>query len=112
MVISVTYIKLRKLHYFFRLSYHGMHIMKQAKSQKGFIGMKNTGFGYNHYTLSAWETKEDVIDFSKSGAHLNAMKEGSKLASEIRIFTFDDFVMPEWKEAKDLLFANGKVIKY
>lgn len=56
MIVTVTSLKLRKLWNFFRLSFHGMQVMKQTKTQKGFIKMKNTGFGYIHCTLSAWET--------------------------------------------------------
>lgn len=53
MIIVVTSIKLRSLFGFFRLSYQGLKIMRQTRQQKGFVSMKNTGFGYMHYTLSA-----------------------------------------------------------
>ena len=112
MIISVTSIKLRKLWYFFRLSLHGIKVVRQTKNQKGFIQMKNTGFGYYHYTLSIWETKEDVKNFSKSGAHLEAMKESKAIATEIGIYTYDTDKIPNWNEAKELVKEKGRVLKY
>lgn len=86
--------------------------MRQTKTQNGFIEMKNTGFGYLHFTLSAWENKADAEKFARSGAHLEAMKESRKLATEIRIYTFSDDQMPDWREAKRLVSENGRIISY
>ena len=112
MIITITSIKLRSLWKFFKLSLHGMKVMQQAKSQKGFIKMKNTGFGYWHYTLSAWETEEDVKNFSKSGAHLLAMKESQALSTEIGIYTYESDKMPDWNEAKELVKEKGRVLRF
>jgi heme-degrading monooxygenase HmoA len=91
---------------------HGMQVTKQSKTQKGFIKMKNTGFGYMHYTLSAWETKEDVKNFAKSGAHLEAMKESAAISKQIATYTYETDKMPDWVEAKKLLKEKGKVLKF
>ncbi len=112
MIVTVTSLRLRKLWNFFHLSWHGMRVMKQSKTQKGFIKMKNTGFGYMHYTLSAWETEEDVKNFAKSGAHLQAMKESAAIATQIATYTYEADKMPDWKEAKKLLKEKGKVLKF
>lgn len=112
MIITITALKLRSLWKFFRLSLHGMRVMKQTKNQKGFIKMKNTGFGYWHYTLSAWENLDDVKNFAKSGAHLEAMKESGTLATEIQIYTYESDKMPDWKVAKELVKEKGRVLKF
>ena len=112
MTITVTSLKLKSLWSFFRLSLHGLKISRQAKSQKGFINLKNTGAGYLHYTMTCWQTEEDAKLFARSGAHLAAMKEASKIATEVRIFTFSGEQMPNWKEAKTLLTEKGKVFTY
>ncbi|MFM9945202.1 MAG: DUF3291 domain-containing protein [Bacteroidia bacterium] len=112
MIITITSLKLRSLWKFFRLSLHGMKVMKQTKNQKGFIRIKNTGFGFWHYTLSAWETEEDVKNFAKSGAHLQAMKESAAIATEIGIYTYKSDKMPDWKEAKELVREKGRVLRF
>lgn len=112
MFVTVTSIRLKKWWHFFRLSYYGMLITRQLKKEKGFLRMKNTGFGLLHYTLSAWESEEDLKRFYKLGAHLDAMKKSAKIASETKTFTYQTDKFPEWKEAKKLLSENGKVLKW
>jgi len=112
MYISITSLKLRSLWGYFELSYKGLKISQQAQTQSGFIEMKNTGFGWLHYTISAWQSKEALQSFSHSGAHLEAIKSGQKLANEIRIYTYEGEQLPDWKEAKKLLAEKGRVIQY
>lgn len=74
--------------------------------------MKNTGWGYDHYTLSVWETEEDIRRFYKQGAHLNAMKQSKEIATEVRTFHYTSETLPSWKEVRDILEEKGKVMKY
>ncbi len=112
MHITVTSIKLRSVWLFFKLSLNGMRILKQTKTEKGFIKMKNTGFGYLHYTMSMWESPEDIKRFARSGAHLAAMKQTKELATEVKIYTYPASQMPSWKQAKELLNEKGRVLTY
>lgn len=72
--------------------------------------MKNTGFGYLHFTLSVWENEEAMKTFARSGKHLEAMKASREIAAEIRTYTFRSEQIPDWKEAKTLLVEKGKAI--
>ena len=74
--------------------------------------MKNSGFGYWHYTVSAWESERDLKNFARSGAHREAMKASRKLSTEIRIYTFENEEFPAWNEAKKLIFENGKILSF
>lgn len=65
-----------------------------------------------HYTMTLWENEEQMRDFVKSGAHLDAMKKGAGISKEIRSYTFDADQLPAWKEAKQLLKEHGKVFVY
>lgn len=89
-----------------------MHIVRQTKTQKGFVKMKSTGFGYNHYTLSVWNAEKNLKEFSRSGAHLDAMKKSNSLASEIRIYTYQSETVPSWGEVKKILGEKGKVFSF
>src|SRR5436190_890330 len=112
MYITITSIRLKSWWRFFQLSSRALKITQQLKSQKGFIRMKNTGFGYLHFTLSAWEREEDLKQFYKQGAHLEAMKKTATIATETRTYTYQNEVLPNWKEAKWLLSEKGKVMKW
>lgn len=74
--------------------------------------LRNGGFGYLHYTLSAWESEEAMQAFVRAGAHLTAMKSSRALSTEIRAYTFVADSMPSWQEARRLLSAHGKVLSF
>ena len=109
MVITITSIRLKSVWYFFKLSLFGLRIVKQTKQEKGFMQMKNTGFGYMHYTLSVWESEEDLKRFARSGAHAAAMQQSKNIATEIRTYTYQIEQIPSWQEVKRLLKEKGKV---
>ncbi len=112
LLVTITSIRLKSVWYFFRLSLFGLKISHQAKSEKGFIKMKNTGFGYDHYTLSVWESEEDINRFVRSGMHLEAMRKTGSIASEVRTYTFRTSALPEWNEVKKLLKDKGRIHKF
>ena len=112
MFITVTSLRLRKLRHYFVMSYWAMFITLQMRKQKGFIKLKNTGFGYLHWTLSVWENGEDLRNFARSGKHLEAMQRSGEIAVEICTYTFQSEQIPDWKEAKRLLSEKGKTVSF
>lgn len=91
---------------------YGYKIQKQAKSENGFIKMKNTGFGYEHFTISVWQNEGDLKRFARSGEHSIATKHSRELATEIRTYTYAADTLPNWKDAKQLLKEKAKVLKF
>lgn len=112
MIVTLTSIRLKSVWHFFKLSWFGLKISQQVKSQAGFIQLKNTGFGYLHFTCSAWQSEKAMKEFMRSGAHLEAMKNSASLAREIRTYTYQTDQLPSWQAAKVLLAEKGKVLQY
>ncbi len=112
MLITLSAIRLRKLWYYFPLTYNAMFVVLQIRKQKGFILMKNTGFGYWHYTLSVWESEADMKAFSHTGRHKKAIQMGPKLATEVRLHTYRADKLPSWKEVREIMKSEGRVITY
>jgi len=112
MFITITSLRLKHWWSYFIMSFLALKIVLQTKKQKGFISMKNTGFGYLHFTLSVWESEEDLKNFTRSGAHFEAMNESRNLATEIRVYTFQSELIPDWKDAKRILFERGRVFAF
>jgi heme-degrading monooxygenase HmoA len=112
MVITLTSITLRSVWKYFQLTNNARKIMMQAKKSKGFVRMKNTGWGKLHYTLSVWESVDDLKQFARSGAHLAAMKVSQSLSTELATYTYETDHIPNWKEAKALLVEKGKVLHF
>jgi hypothetical protein len=112
MFITITSLRLKSIWKFFPLSLHALKIVNQTKAEKGLVDFRKKGIGRTHYTLTAWSEEGDLKKFARTGAHLEAMKASSKIASEIRIYTFKADRIPEWKEAESLLLSKGKLFKY
>lgn len=111
MILSITYIELKKPFHFFALSTKAFKIMKQLKTTS-CKQYKNMGFWTKHYTMTLWSDEKEMKEFVKSGAHLEAMKTSAEIAKEIRVITIDSDVMVSWKEGKRLLETTSKIIKF
>ncbi len=73
---------------------------------------KAQGFWTKHYTMTLWDSMDELKSFAKSGAHLEAMKKSAAISKEIRTLTLEASALPTWKEAKEMLFKDGKVLKF
>ena len=85
-------------------------VVKQLNKTK-VVDFKANVSLLDHYTLSLWENENDMRAFVKSGEHQKAMKQSSKMASNIRSYHFEVDGMPTWKEAKSRLKLHGKTYK-
>ena len=110
MKATITLIVLKSPFKFFALSVSALGIMKQLKNTK-HLDFKKKGFWTKHYTMTLWETEEDLKAFASSGAHLEAMKISKKIAKEIRTKTITADKLPDWNTAINML-NDAKVIKY
>jgi hypothetical protein len=110
MKVTITSIELKGPLKFFALSIRALEIVKQLK-KSNHKGFKKKGFWTTHYTMTLWSNEEDMKDFAKSGAHLEAMRTSKQIAKEIRTITIDANKFPNWTEAITLL-ESGKAIKY
>jgi hypothetical protein len=111
MLVTITLIELRNPFKFFPLSYTALGIIKQLKEVK-CLANKNTGIWTTHYTMTLWESAEQMHGFAHSGAHLEAMKKSGKLAKEIRTLTYEATELPDWKTAKARIMTEGKVMRF
>ncbi len=110
MKATITSIELKGPLKFFALSSRALHIIRQLKTTdcKDF---KKRGVWTMHYTMTLWNNEEELQQFARSGAHLEAMKASKDMAKEIRTITIETDQLPSWAEAKELL-KKGKVIAY
>ena len=102
MKATLTQIELKTPFHFFKLSMYALNILKQLK-KTDYVDFKKTGIWTNHYTMTLWKNEEDLQQFYKNGAHLEAMKESKKVARRIKTITIDADELPDWKKAKEIL---------
>ena len=110
MKLTITSIELKGPLGFFKLSKDAMSVIQQLKSTR-HKAFKKRGFWTKHYTMTLWNSEEELKAFAKSGAHLEAMKQSALIAKEIRTITIDQDHLPSWKEAYKLL-EKAKVIRF
>lgn len=110
MKATITSIELKGALKFFVLSVKALKIVKQLKSTN-YKDFKKKGLWTKHYTMTLWNNEEELKEFARSGAHLEAMKISKQIAKEIRTITIDANTLPNWKDAIKHL-ENGKIIKY
>jgi len=58
-------------------------------------------------TVSAWESREVMLEFMRSGVHLKAMKAFNSIATG-RTYGYESESIPSWDEAYILLQEKGK----
>ncbi len=110
MIISLTSIKLKGPFSFFLFSLRAMRVGQQLQTTpcKAF---RKRGIWTTHYTMTLWNSEQEMADFVRSPAHREAMKGSASLAMEIRLHTYEGTWLPDWPEAIGLL-EQGKVLRY
>lgn len=102
MYVVISYIKLKTIFHFFKLSHYALFVNLQIK-KSACVKFKKQGFWKDHYTITMWKNKDDMYAFSKQGAHLKAMQIGHQIASEIKTVIIETDEFPTWSEAKSLI---------
>lgn len=111
MIVVITSLKLKTPFHFFALSLNALRITRQLKATT-YVAFKSRGFWTMHYTMSLWETNEEMKEFARSGAHLEAMKKSATIAKEIRTLSVEVPSLPSWKEAKEMLLKEGRLLRF
>lgn len=57
----------------------------------------------SHYTMTLWYTKEDMLEFVRTGAHGESMKHIHEIARDFTTMTIDGYNLIPWNEAKAIL---------
>lgn len=110
MKVTITYIELKGPLKFFALSTKALKIVRQLKTTD-CADFKKRGFWTKHFTMTLWNSEDEMKAFARSGAHAQAMKESAEIAKEIGSITIDTNTLPSWKEAQEIL-KNAKVIRF
>jgi hypothetical protein len=111
MILSITFIELKSAWHFFSLSFHALQITKELKKTK-CLSHKNTGFWTKHYTMTLWPNEASMNEFTRKGAHAEAMKKSATIAKELGFVTINSDKLLGWKEAKSLLQSKGRKITF
>lgn len=106
--ISITGLKPKGIVSYFQFWRLAIPSFEQARKAAGNIHCEVKRIKGYQCTLTAWETREAMLNFLRSGVHLKAMKAFHKIATG-RTYGFEADTIPTWAEAFVLLEEKGKV---
>lgn len=108
MHISITGLKPKGFWGVFRFWRYAVPSFAQAKKANGnlFCEVKKVN-GYQ-CTLTAWESREQMLTFMRSGIHLQAMQQFHKIATG-KTYGYETEQVPTLEEAFALLEEKGRV---
>lgn len=107
-VVSITFFKVNALRHvpkFLRLSGAAK---KAAERAKGVKAVKLTAkFYLRFFTITQWESLDDLMAYVRSDAHAEAMKHSNKFGKGM-VYHFESDELPSWSEACRLVVAHGR----
>lgn len=107
MHISITGLKPKGFFAKLRFWRFAIPSFSQAKQAKGNLFCQVKQINGYQCTLTAWESRDVMLQFMRSGIHLEAMKSFHKIATG-KTYGFESEVIPSWEEAFTLLQEKGK----
>jgi len=107
MYISLTQLKPKGLISYFRFWFLAIPTFRQAQMAKGSLSVSAKRMNRSQCTITSWESREAMLEFMRSGAHLHAMKAFHKIATG-RTYGYEANQLPSWSEAMVLLKEKGR----
>jgi len=96
MYISITNLQLKsiwKLWTFIKYN-------RQIKTSKEVLSVDTKGISLTEfYTLTSWDSKEDMLAFMRNGAHAVAMKVSAQFSKKITVHGYEVDQVPAWDQA-------------
>lgn len=108
MHISITGLKPKGLAGYLRFWLHAVPTFRQAQTATGNLHCAVKRIQGHQCTLTAWESREAMLAFMRSGPHLKAMKVFPKIATG-KIYGYEDERIPGWDEAFAVLMEKGRM---
>jgi heme-degrading monooxygenase HmoA len=104
MIIVATELHVRNFWRLFPFIRMSAQAMKQAKQSTGCLHATATNGGWRiGYTLTAWDSREAMLQFRNSGPHKTAMQQTARLSKRYKTEVWEAAALPSFKEAKQRL---------
>ena len=110
MYISITGIKYEGLIKTLRFWFFTIPAFTAAKKAKGNLFTDTKKIGEYQHTLTAWKTREDMMNYIHDKFHARAMKQFSSIGSGFT-YGFEANEIPSWENALNIWKENLKLQK-
>lgn len=107
MLIVATELQVRNFWLFLPFVRLSVMSMTQVKKADGCLHASANNAGWRTgFTLTAWASREAMLQFRNSGAHKKAMQQTGRLSRRYKTVIWEADKLPGWKEAKEKLSAT------
>ncbi len=104
MHISLTHLRLKSLWKIYPFYKYNSKVQQQIKSAEGVLSSEAKGTSFvSFYTKTSWKSKDDMLKFMRSGAHVIAMKESSQFALKVTTHGYSSEALPSWNESIQII---------
>jgi hypothetical protein len=107
MYVSITGLKPKGFWGFIKFWSLAIPSFSQATNAKGNLHCSAKKIKGYRCTLTAWESREMMLEFMRNGVHLKAMKAFHSIATG-KTYGYETDFLPDWDEAFSILDSRGK----
>jgi quinol monooxygenase YgiN len=107
--VSITGLELKRAWHAPVFWRHAIASMSQAQQADGCLSAEARTINGVHHTLSIWESRDKMLTYLRTGAHLKAMQTFEKIATG-KVFGFETDTPPNWSDVHDLWVTQGKTV--
>lgn len=105
--VSITGLELKRIWHAPRFWRHAMASMAQARAADGCHAADSRTIKGVHHTLSVWSSRQAMLAYMRSGAHLDAMKAFRSIATG-KTYGFEADHIPDWSDVHRLWHEHGR----
>lgn len=112
--ISLTRLRIRSVRFLPLFALYTLRTLRQVKSSPGFQdGALLPDRSWTFWTLTAWNSQEDMRRYMTSGAHKTAMPKLMDWCDEASVAHWqqDEAALPSWEEADRRMRSTGRSSK-
>ena len=102
MLISCTHIRIKDIIGFLRFLFYNFRSVRQLQATPGLLQKSfHATSAFDLWTLSAWKTEKQMLEYVNNGAHLDAMKNFRSIADtyQSKVVRWEAEEFPTWDEA-------------
>ena len=111
--VSITGLELKSILSYPAFWYYVVPASNQVQSAPGNMHSKTTTINGIQHTMTVWKDKKSMLQYMRSGAHLEALKASRSLGCYAKVYGYEcdqDQVPSSWEEIRQIWDENGRVV--
>lgn len=108
--VSITGLELKSVFRYPQFMMYAVPSFAQAQASPGNVWTDARGVNGIQHTLTVWESRRDMLNYLRQGAHLDAMKASKSVGQYGKVYGYNSAEIPTWSDALELWHTKGRVV--